>query len=116
MKAATGKYLVFVDPDDFVEPNVYGKLVQQMEREQLDMLRFNFQVVDEKYNYLEKTGLELSFDYSPRQMTGLEFIATRLDIACNIWRYIYRREIITENNIQHKNRMIPFFIVSLSFH
>ena len=32
-------------------------------------------------------------------MTGSEFLAKRLDIACNIWRYMYRREIITENNI-----------------
>lgn len=99
MKAATGKYLAFVDPDDFVEPNVYGKLVQQMEDEQLDMLRFNYQIVDENYNHVEKRPFEKAFDYSPKQMSGAEFLATRLDIACNIWRYIYRREIIIANNI-----------------
>ena len=99
MKAATGKYLAFVDPDDFVEPNVYGKLVQQMENEQLDMLRFNYQIVDEDYNHVEKRPFENAFDYSPKLMSGAEFLATRLDIACNIWRYIYRREIITANNI-----------------
>lgn len=99
MKAATGKYLAFVDPDDFVEPNVYGKLVQQMEDEQLDMLRFNYQIVDEHYNPVEKRPFEKAFDYSPKLMSGAEFLATRLDIACNIWRYLYRREIITNNNI-----------------
>ena len=99
MKAATGKYLAFVDPDDFVEPNVYGKFVQRMENEQLDMLRFNYQIVDENYNPVEKRPFEKAFDYSPKLMSGAEFLATRLDIACNIWRYIYRREIITANNI-----------------
>lgn len=99
MKAATGKYLAFVDPDDFVEPNVYGQLVQQMEDEQLDMLRFNYRIVDEDYNPVEKRPFEKAFDYSPKLMSGAEFLATRLDIACNIWRYIYRREIITANNI-----------------
>ena len=99
MKAATGKYLAFVDPDDFVEPNVYGQLVQQMEDEQLDMLRFNYQIVDEDYNHVEKRPFEKAFNYSPKLMSGAEFLATRLDIACNIWRYIYRREIITANNI-----------------
>ena len=99
MKAATGKYLAFVDPDDFVEPNVYGKLVQQMEEERLDILRFNYQIVDENYNHVEKRPFEKAFDYSPKLMSGAEFMATRLDIACNIWRYIYRREIITMNNI-----------------
>lgn len=99
MKASTGKYLCFVDPDDYVEPNVYGKLVQQMEDEQLDMLRFNYQIVDENYHHVEKRPFEKAFDYSPKLMSGAEFLATRLDIACNIWRYLYRREIITENNI-----------------
>lgn len=99
MQAATGKYLVFVDPDDYVEPNVYGRLVQQMEDEQLDMLRFNYQIVDESYQQIEKYPFEKAFDYTPKLMNGAEFLATRLDIACNIWRYIYRREIITKNEI-----------------
>ena len=99
IKAATGKYLAFVDPDDFVESDVYGKLVQQMENEQLDMLRFNYQIVDENYNPIEKRPFEKAFDYTPKLMSGAEFLATRLDIACNIWRYLYRREIITTNNI-----------------
>ena len=99
MKAATAKYLAFVDPDDFVEPNVYGTLVQQMENEQLDMLRFDYQVVDEEYRPVEKRPFEKRFNYASKLMSGAEFLATRLDIACNIWRYIYRREIITKNEI-----------------
>ncbi len=99
MKHATGKYLCFVDPDDYVEPNVYGGLVRQMEDEQLDMLRFDYQIVDENYHFINKRPFELVFDYSPKLMTGAEFLATRLDIACNIWRYIYRRELITKNEI-----------------
>ena len=99
MRHATGKYLCFVDPDDYVEPNVYGKLVKQMEEENLDMLRFNYQIVDEDYKPVEKREFEKQFDYTPKLMSGSEFIATRLDIACNIWRYMYRREIITENGI-----------------
>ena len=99
MRHATGKYLCFVDPDDYVEPNVYGGLIKQMEEQQLDMLRFNYQTVNEYDQIIPKRGNELIFDYSPQLMTGAEFLANRLDIACNIWRYIYRRTIITDNNI-----------------
>lgn len=99
MRHAMGKYLCFVDPDDFVEPNVYGGLVRQMEEEQLDMLRFDYQIVDENYNLVPKRPFELKFDYTPQLMTGTEFLINRLDIACNIWRYIYRTDIITKNNI-----------------
>lgn len=99
MRHATGKYLCFVDPDDYVEPNVYGRLIQQMEEQQLDMLRFDYQVVNEYYEIIPKRAFELQFDYTPQLMTGTEFLVNRLDIACNIWRYIYRTDIIIKNNI-----------------
>ena len=99
MRHATGKYLCFVDPDDFVEPNVYGGLIKQMEEQQLDMLRFDYQVVNEHYEIIPKRPFELKFDYTPQLMTGTQFLSERLDIACNIWRYIYRTEIIIKNNI-----------------
>ena len=42
---AKGKYIQFVDSDDYLEPNVLGGLVEQMERENLDVLRFDYQNV-----------------------------------------------------------------------
>ena len=99
MRHATGKYLCFVDPDDYVEPNVYGGLVKQMEEQQLDMLRFDYQVVNEHYEIIPKRPFELKFDYTPQLMTGTQFLSERLDTACNIWRYIYRTDIILKNNI-----------------
>ena len=99
MHHASGKYLCFVDPDDFVEPHVYGRLLVQMEEKSLDMLRFNYQIVDENYNRVEKSQMELDFDYSSELLTGADFLANRLDIACHIWKYIYRTEIIKSNSI-----------------
>ena len=99
MSHATGKYLCFVDPDDFVEPCMFGGLLKQMEDESLDMLRFNYQIVDERYQPVNKQDFELQFDHTPCVMTGVDFLANRLDIACNIWRYIYRTEIIVKNEI-----------------
>ena len=99
MRNATGKYLCFVDPDDFVEPNVYGGLLKQMEDQKLDVLRFNYQIVDEEYRLVEKRVFELQFDYSPCVMTGADFLANRMDIACHIWKYVFRTELITSNRI-----------------
>ena len=65
MRHATGKYLCFVDPDDYVEPQVFGRLVRQMEEERLDMLRFDYQIVSEDYKPIRKRDFELEFDYSP---------------------------------------------------
>ncbi len=43
--AAKGDYVCFVDSDDYWEPNVLGGLMAQVERDNLDVLRFKWQNV-----------------------------------------------------------------------
>ena len=42
--AARGEYLCLVDSDDYWEPNVLGGLMAQVERENLDVLRFDGEI------------------------------------------------------------------------
>lgn len=99
LKAATGKYLCFVDPDDYIENQSLSALLNQMDEENLDVLRFNYQKVDEEGNYLADSEMESSFDYSSKIMSGIEFMQDRLTTSCYVWAYIYRRELIIENDI-----------------
>lgn len=99
MRHAVGKYLCFVDPDDYVEKNVYGGLVRQMEEENLDMLRFNYRIVNEHYQEINKSVMENLFDYSSQLMTGVDFLAKRLDVSCYVWAYMFRASIIKDNGI-----------------
>ena len=99
MQHATGKYLCFVDPDDYVEKNVYGGLIRRMEEENLDMLRFNYRIVDEQYREMEKSEMENKFDYSSQLMTGVDFLVNRLDVSCYVWAYVYRTSLIKDNGI-----------------
>ena len=98
--AAKGEYLCFVDPDDYIEKNSLAALLKQMDEEQLDMLRFNYQKVDEQYNNLPDSEIEARFDYTPKIMTGTEFLAHRLGIGCYVWAYIYRLEFIKKTGIR----------------
>ena len=98
--AARGEYLCFVDPDDYIEKNSFAALLQKMDDEQLDMLRFNYQKVDENYQFVPDSIDEAHFDYSDKIMTGTEFLGTRLGIACYVWAYIYRLNFIRKNDIR----------------
>lgn len=98
--AAKGEYLCFVDPDDYVEKNSVAALLKQMDYEQLDMLRFNYQKVDEDYNNVPDSEIEARFDYTPGVMTGTDYLAHRLGIGCYVWAYIYRLEFIKKTGIR----------------
>lgn len=100
LDAAKGKYLCFVDPDDYIEEYSLSALLLQMKNEQLDMLRFNYQKIDEEGNVVADSKMEASFDYSSQIMTGKYFLANRLTTTCYVWAYIYRLEIIKKNNIR----------------
>lgn len=98
--AAKGEYLCFVDPDDYIEKNSLAALLKQMDDEQLDMLRFNYQKVDEDYNKVPDSEIEARFDYTPGVMTGTEFLAHRLGVGCYVWAYIYRLEFVKKTGIR----------------
>lgn len=98
--AAKGQYLCFVDPDDYIEKNSLAALLKQMDEEQLDMLRFNYQRVDEQYHAIPASEKEAQFDYSSCIMTGMDFLAHRLGIECYVWAYIYRLDFIRRCGIR----------------
>ena len=100
IEAAQGQFLQFVDPDDYVQKNSFGMLLSKMENEHLDVLRFNYQKVDESYKNIPDSYDEASFDYSSSIMTGKEFVAKRLGISCYVWAYIYRTEFLKQSGIR----------------
>ena len=100
LDAARGKYLRFVDPDDYAVPGTFRPLLRQMEDERLDMLRFDFQCVDEAYHPIPKARHSVPVDYRPKLMSGNEYLAARMGVECYVWTWLYRREIITRNDIR----------------
>lgn len=66
---AKGKYILFIDPDDYVITNSIGKLIEKAETSCLDVLYLSLLVYDNKGNYLGKT------DYTHLEgkiLTGIE--------------------------------------------
>lgn len=95
IKVATGDYIMFVDSDDYLQPNVLGALMELVEREKLDVLRFNYQNVNEQYEvFLPFKDAKRDVDYSEDVVDGETFLNKRLGPACYAVMFVVRREII----------------------
>ena len=95
--AATGDYIMFVDSDDYLQPNVLGALMEQAERDSLDVLRFRYQNVRESGDafapYKDMTNYN---DYSSTPTDGLTFLNERMGTQCYAVQFLVRREIVLQ--------------------
>lgn len=89
---AQGKYFTFVDCDDYVEKNIYDKLIELAEKYKLDVCGCN-------YNEIMKKKIKSKYDYSNEIMTKDEIIEKILTdkISLTVWDKIYRNKNIKFN-------------------
>lgn len=94
VNVARGLYVMYIDSDDYIEKNVLGGLLAQSERDNLDVLRYNYRNVDEDYNVIvPKRNNKLYVDYSGDVMDGFSFLTHRLGYACYAWQFLIKAEI-----------------------
>ena len=95
IEVAQGKYIQFVDSDDYLEPNVLKALVEKMETDNLDVLRFNYQNVNENYEVFEPNKVSKPFvDYRDEVCDGLTFLNERLGFACYAVQFMLKTELL----------------------
>lgn len=95
IEVAKGDFVQFVDPDDFLEPNVLKTLIDKMIADHLDILRFNYQNVNERYEvFAPNKDPKRWVDYSDSICDGLSFLNERLGPACYAWQFMIRRELL----------------------
>ena len=94
---AQGDYIMFVDSDDYLQPNVLGTLLEQADRDNLDVLRFNYQNVNEQYEvFLPFKDAKRDVDYSEDVVDGETFLNKRLGPACYAVMFVVHREIVLQ--------------------
>lgn len=99
LRYASGKYVYFVDPDDYILENSLKEILQKMEDESLDVLRFGYYEVDEDYHFTKSAKHFQEPDYSSRIMDGYTFMGERLGVACYVWTYLFRLSLIKDNEL-----------------
>lgn len=104
LKVAKGEYVCFVDSDDYWEENVLGGLMKQVEREDLDVLRFDYQNVNESGEIFNPNKSPRYIDSKGEVVDGQTYLNTRMGYACYAVMYIIKRDLIIRHqtsNIIH---------------
>lgn len=97
LKVSKGEYVCFVDSDDYWQPNVLKGLMAHIERDNLDVLRFNYQNVNERYEvFSPNKDPKRDVDYSESVVDGETFLNERLGPACYAVMFIMRRDILDD--------------------
>lgn len=95
--AAKGKYIQFVDSDDYLEPNVLGTLVARAERDNLDVLRFNYRNVNERYEeFWPNKAPKQTWGYEKSVVDGVTFLNERLGYACYAVQFLIRTTLLAD--------------------
>lgn len=96
IEVARGEYIMFVDSDDYIEPNVLKGLMEQVERDKLDVLRYRLQYVNPQYEVYNpyKSDPFKGNDYSKIPTDGVSFLNARMNTQCYAWAFILKRELL----------------------
>ncbi len=99
VKQATGKYLSFVDSDDYLDPNLYQSMETYIQQG-VDLIKFKMTTVDEQGEIIEKLDGPVF-----ERCTGEEAFKklctkdTFLEVACI---YLYRREFYEKQSFKYE--------------
>ena len=108
---AIGKYIMFVDSDDYIDKDMCKKMFEKAEADRLDLVVCDF------YNVFDNGGCGevrlLNFDKTT--LKGMPCLLNKINLAP--WNKLYRRDLIINNHIRFveglKYEDAPFVVSAL---
>lgn len=99
--ASCGKYVLFVDSDDYLALKAIEELVDSLEKNHAELIRFNGRAFLDGLNEPIKQN---NYDFSHRLQEGVKYTDDRFGVnrrtfASPVYLYMVKREVIEQNNL-----------------
>ena len=92
-----GKYICYVDSDDYIDEDMIEKLYNNIEQEKSDIAICGNKIISEDYQLIKN---ETAFEYDYH-----DNVVNALFGKMAVWNKIYKRELIEDNNLQFRSKV-----------
>ena len=104
LKVATGDYIGFVDSDDWVELDMYAKMVHVLQENDVDFVACKISAVDEKtglkYGFMQgKDNLQIEHDVILSKQEYRQAIVSKT-LESAVWNKLYRKEYLKDTKFK----------------
>jgi len=103
VKYAEGKYISFIDSDDYIDKNLFKNLEKYID-EDIELIKFKMKTIDENSNLIKKIDGPTFEKCSGEE--AFEILSSKekfLEVACI---YLYNRGFWNKNNFKYAVRII----------
>ncbi|QAT41911.1 glycosyltransferase [Aminipila luticellarii] len=105
LDVAMGKYIVYIDGDDYVDSELFRKLLETLRAtwNDMDLIATDFRRIAVSSGKSDKIENVYQIGRNTEPQYGIGYLSTMLQkkhCFWNVWRYIYSREFLQQNNIR----------------
>lgn len=102
LKYAKGKYILFIDADDYIEPNTLSNYVKIIEENNPDLIINGFFSETENSDYADKIFCESKLYHNKSELKEDLVLLYKSHLLYNVWNKLFKSEIIKNNKIIFK--------------
>lgn len=95
---AKGKYIYFIDSDDYIAHNTLGFVIRQMEQNELDLLGLGT-TETEKMDLIESSNLSSLNKYGLKVLDGISYVAQNYYYNMSWW-YLIRKDFLVNTALR----------------
>ena len=97
LEKAKGEYIGFVDPDDWIAPEMYEKMIQAMENSEVELVICGYDYYDEEYYIDEKRKYRIASDEIINQKELMKRMSDMPPtIRHAVWNKLFKTSLLSE--------------------
>ena len=108
---AKGKYVLFVDSDDYIKPDLLETCVPLIENNNYDSIRFGYEKIDDNFKKIRErhpSKYLYSFEKSEEKLTFLRDHLLSYRIPFTAWSCLFKNEIIQKHHLRFYSERIIY--------